>query len=380
MRKFGHLYFDGHDLTDYGITISGSGTYNAPERDITHYEVPGRNGDLLIDNGRFKNVIVSYPVNIEKDFTGKAKFLREFLLSHQGYFRLEDSYDTDTYRMAQFAGPITFDDIGPLNRWGKLELQFDCKPQRYLKAGDEISYTIEGTDHSDYLIAEGYMNDIMSTAFKNMMVIYDEYVTVLGGFSGSSRVLNAYYPKEKLGKRYVYGTSTESPTSESYTGGLTGRGVINDIPMHPYSYDPYFYCSTPDRWEVYESNVLVDQLYYDSMDIYNPTKFPSNPLIQIHTGGTAVSNRAVLLIGDGQTIRLNVGATVNIYGTITTVNDIFIDCNTMNAYMPYGDMLYSMNKYVTLPKKTITLEPGINTIYTNDWVEYISITPRWWTI
>ena len=45
--------FDGKNSRDYGIYISGSGTFNAPEMDITTVEIPGRNGDLTISNNGF---------------------------------------------------------------------------------------------------------------------------------------------------------------------------------------------------------------------------------------------------------------------------------------------------------------------------------------
>ena len=50
-----YFTFDGKTSTDFGMYISGSGTYNAPERDVTTYNIPGRNGDLIVDNGRFLN-------------------------------------------------------------------------------------------------------------------------------------------------------------------------------------------------------------------------------------------------------------------------------------------------------------------------------------
>lgn len=128
--------FNGKQSRDFGIYISGSGTFNSPERDVSKVSIPGRNGDLLIDNGRFKNISVEYPAFIRtkfKEFSGAA---REWLLSHNGYFRLEDTYHPEEFRLASFSGPIDFD-VRALNMSGEFELLFDCKPQRFLKSGEQ---------------------------------------------------------------------------------------------------------------------------------------------------------------------------------------------------------------------------------------------------
>lgn len=138
------FYFDGRPSRELGLTISGSGTYDAPERDITKISVPGRSGDLIQDNGRYKNVPVRYPVSILGDFAQKAEAARAWLLSRPGYRRLEDDYDPDHFRLAQFVGPISFD-MGPGNHTGEATLTFDAKPQRYLKSG-EVPLTVGNGD------------------------------------------------------------------------------------------------------------------------------------------------------------------------------------------------------------------------------------------
>lgn len=131
----GKLWFDNRCSIDFGIIASGSGTFNAPERDVSMIEIPGRNGNLIIDNHRFKNISVSYPAFITKNFTKNSDAARLWLLATSGYKRLEDDYHPDYYRMAQFMGPIDFD-MRFLNWSGETQLTFDCKPQRFLKSGD----------------------------------------------------------------------------------------------------------------------------------------------------------------------------------------------------------------------------------------------------
>ena len=58
------LIFNGQDLADFGVHISGEGTFNAPTRAVEEQIVPGRNGTLIIDGGRWENIMVTYPAYI----------------------------------------------------------------------------------------------------------------------------------------------------------------------------------------------------------------------------------------------------------------------------------------------------------------------------
>ena len=63
---FEYLTFNGKNSAEFGVWISGGGTYNAPARDVEMVSVPGRNGDISYDNGRFQNVAVTYPAFISR--------------------------------------------------------------------------------------------------------------------------------------------------------------------------------------------------------------------------------------------------------------------------------------------------------------------------
>lgn len=135
--------YDGKISSDYGLYISGSGTFDAPERDVTKIEIPGKNGTLTLDNRRFKNIPLKYPAFIRKDFKSNAAHLREWLLSSVGYRRLTDTYHPEYYRMARYTGPIEFD-MRSLNKAAEFNLEFDCMPQRFLISG-ETDIEITGT-------------------------------------------------------------------------------------------------------------------------------------------------------------------------------------------------------------------------------------------
>lgn len=138
------FWFDGESAAAHGLIVSGSGTFNAAERDVEMVSIPGRSGDLIVDKGRYKNIPVSYPASIYTDFAANAEACRAWLGSKTGYCRLEDDYDPDHFRMARFKGPLSFTP-GFLNRTAECTIQFDCKPQRFLKSGERPVTVADGS-------------------------------------------------------------------------------------------------------------------------------------------------------------------------------------------------------------------------------------------
>ena len=140
-----YLTFNGRSTHEFGIFISGESTYSAPERNVTSQEVPGRNGSLLFDMGNFKNISVKYPSYIVEDLPSRIRDFLNFAGSQIGYQRLEDTYHPYEFRMARFKTNPSIDTAGYMNRSGKFTLDFDCKPQRFLKSGeDAVEFSDDG--------------------------------------------------------------------------------------------------------------------------------------------------------------------------------------------------------------------------------------------
>lgn len=156
------LVFNGVDLgKECDMFVLGKGVFGAPSRDVTQIHVPGRNGDILIDNGGWNNVDVTYPsCCILSNFRENAAKLRGYLMANPGYHELTDPYNPDEVRYAEFRGPFTpeaFTAKG--NNAGMFDLTFNCKPQRFLResmiAHDYVlcPYTIgQDSYHTEYSI------------------------------------------------------------------------------------------------------------------------------------------------------------------------------------------------------------------------------------
>ena len=121
---------------EYGVGISGTGTFDAPERDVDIIDIPGRNGSIVQDNGRFHNIQVTYPAFISRGFDELFPRFKAAMMQYTGYQKLTDEYDPEHYREAMFSGPMQ-PRTGVYNKSGKFDIVFNCKPQRFLTSGAE---------------------------------------------------------------------------------------------------------------------------------------------------------------------------------------------------------------------------------------------------
>lgn len=131
--------FGGADSSTYGIYISGEGVFNAPERAVEMISIPGRNGAIALDQGRFENIEVTYPAfNYEQgmsDFSSNLAGLRSALCSKKGYQRLTDTIHPDEFRLGVYRSGL---EVTPVkyNTASDFNITFDCKPQRFLTSGE----------------------------------------------------------------------------------------------------------------------------------------------------------------------------------------------------------------------------------------------------
>lgn len=127
--------YDGHKSTEFGLVISGAATYGAPCRDIQQIQVPGRSGDVIIDNGRYANTSITYRCAIMRNASVNLPAARDFFMSRSGgYYRLTDDYRPDEYRMVRVSdvfSPTVFN-----ASYAVFDLTFDADPRRFLISGE----------------------------------------------------------------------------------------------------------------------------------------------------------------------------------------------------------------------------------------------------
>lgn len=141
----GVIIFNNKSSADYRIRVAHPPGYAYPERDYTITHIPGRNGDIVQDNGCYLNVERTYDVSFDvpnEDFATYANSVSAWLHSTTGYAKLEDSYEPKYYRMAVYQESNILENI--YNQAGVATIVFNCKPQRFLKTGETSVTVISG--------------------------------------------------------------------------------------------------------------------------------------------------------------------------------------------------------------------------------------------
>lgn len=138
MTGINRFILAGFDSEEFGIIITAPPPEIFAERDVESICISGRSGDLIRDNGRYKNVTLRLECAIipsdSESLRDAAIHAMPVLNPIAEYQRMETTYDPDHFRMARVAKDVSVESI--VEQAGTFELQFDCKPQRFLKSGE----------------------------------------------------------------------------------------------------------------------------------------------------------------------------------------------------------------------------------------------------
>ena len=132
MKDF--FIFDDIDTRDYGIAVFNMQLEDSPVCEETTYSVPGRNGDLVGVQHRLKNCSHEYMAVIYDDFARTMAAFRDAVISKRGYKLLIDSFHPEEFYLARYVGPVELKTMKG-SGMGKVLVEFNRKPQRYLISG-----------------------------------------------------------------------------------------------------------------------------------------------------------------------------------------------------------------------------------------------------
>lgn len=119
------------------IYVDASLSFNKPSRSANVVAIPGRSGDLVLDNNKFSNVTISYPCYAKDNFASTFESIVNTLGALAGYQKITCSADTDHFRLGRVIIPAT-PTAKRINKDGFFNLAFDCKPQRFLTSGETV--------------------------------------------------------------------------------------------------------------------------------------------------------------------------------------------------------------------------------------------------
>ena len=263
------LTFGGVNSADYGIWITGAGTFAAPERDVELVPVPGRNGELIIDNGRWRNIDITYPANIPTDFDAKISAFRAEICRRRGYQRLEDDYHLDEFRLAAFVMGLQPEPT-PLNRGGEFDMVFNCKPQRFLKSGEVptqvIPAAIVGTSmRSGYIPISGTEATYKIHCAENDTIFFTIDTYDDNGDSVATWVLSG------TDGQVITDTFPEITTDKYWRVTITGYTNADDTSFE-------FWYLSEYNGKPFEMHATICTQY----TVINPTGYASKPLIEVY--------------------------------------------------------------------------------------------------
>lgn len=209
----GIVIFNGWSSADLGIVVEHPPGYQTPQRDYDMVHIPGRNGDLVIDSGSYQNVERTYQIAIGnrlEKFAEMANRIAEWLHNAKGYARLEDSYEPEYYRLALYSNSADIENI--LQHAGRTTISFNCKPQRFLKSGDE---TLQITETTKIKNPTGF------TALP-IITVYGSGSGVLnvGDYKVSLTDINGYVVIDSDIQDVYKGSDNKNPTATFTDGGF----------------------------------------------------------------------------------------------------------------------------------------------------------------
>lgn len=226
------IWWHGKSSDDCNVIVQRYPSFSIPARKIEKISVPGRSGDIIIQQDAFENFTQRYEVYIsaEKPKIPTISHLVTEWLCVKGYQVLEDSYWLDSYYLATYNGGLEVENI--MNRFGRATIEFDCKPQRFLKSGDRVvEIRKRATLQNEYAFAALPLIKVYGTGSGTLTV--GETTISLSNISGyimlDSDVQNAYKGAENQNSKMT----GEFPKLQSGGNLITWTGDITGVDIKP---------------------------------------------------------------------------------------------------------------------------------------------------
>ena len=413
---YNSLTFGGVNSADYGIYITGEAVYNAPKRAVDMVNVPGRNGAIAIDQGRWDNVTVEYPAGTfgmtEAEFRTAVSNFRNAIVSQIGYQRLTDTYHPDEYRMALYVEGL---EVKPesYNRAGEFTLKFNAKPQRWLANGETAIAVASGDtlynptqyDAGPLLAVEGY-GTIGFNGY-DIELADGEIGSVTLADSGTIATITIPTGILNTGDTITFGATAFNWSTKATSGWGFSKYTPGFYPKWSDNGDGTTECTTQEAMGVsrgYTTTIPAFTASYGTPMTKTNTTDISNDRVAAGNGsgqtGQVKATATQTIAYDGAntiTYSYNVTVTTPAYatgtkdgmshGAITAVSTLnvlghptYIDCEIGEAYKIENNEYISLNAYIALGSDLPILKSGANEISIDNTITELKVKPNWWKL
>lgn len=141
--------FGNHSLSEFGGRILKAPSHSIAERDFELIEIPGKNGALFVDNGKYRNVPYEIPICLmpflsETTARQLAYAIIDWLAPLKGYYEYRDTYNPGYFTRAVLTN---IDEIKrELPNLLTTKLSFSREPYWYRTDGlNEIEFSNDKT-------------------------------------------------------------------------------------------------------------------------------------------------------------------------------------------------------------------------------------------
>ncbi|SDD06627.1 phage tail family protein [Peptococcus niger] len=133
-----YFFYNGRSSREFGLRILNDMSLQIPEYDMEFIEIPGRDGDLAVDNRRYKSVERSFRCHLVlakgQRLDQAAVAIATWLSGKPGYHKLLWSGEPGYFWQAIHVQGVNI--VESLRQFGAVELTFRCQPGKYMAAGD----------------------------------------------------------------------------------------------------------------------------------------------------------------------------------------------------------------------------------------------------
>lgn len=405
------LKVDGVSLKGYKVYINGTGAYDSAERDVEFIEIPGRSGAFALDKKRFKNITVQYNSGTfaenQPEFARKISDLRNFLASRDGYVRIEDDYNPEEYRMGVFSRGLEFDPVC-YNMASEFPIEFNCKPQRFLKIGDLPVSVASGDVITNPTLFDAHPLIKFNSSGDGTIRIGDRPLNFLnkplGRIPIGTRVIK-YLPSGDVYYRElvaIQNTPHNNGDTFTFKGAELTTVVQSESDVSVASFTPgqdmrivppmgksgNVITVTVEDWEdttfTFGTAKDVTKSVEFELSIGGQTYTQTLTMTMSYAGFTQIQVEWVATLTSGvsvtsaQSLSNYTGYADSSVNSLT--GDLYIDLDIGEAYRMQNGVAVSINNFVNIGGELPVLPPGSTTITYSNTISNVEITPRYWRV
>jgi len=140
--------YKGIRASDMHLKVLNDVQFTSPVRDVSTLQIPGRDGDLIMDHGRYESVVRSIPCRLEAPAGTNVEELisqiHNWLLDDAGFHTFRWDNDPNFRYLARIKGGVVSQ--RKLSRYGITVIDFKLHPVKYLESSLSERQVVSGVN------------------------------------------------------------------------------------------------------------------------------------------------------------------------------------------------------------------------------------------